>query len=159
MTAPAPRLPAPALEHVCDLHVVVGAPHPVGTVRTGTRRVVPITGGSASGPLLTGTVLGTGADWLTVLASGAAELDARYLIETDDGALIEVVDRGVRTGSPDVLRRLAGGEDVSPDEYYMRGLIRLETADERYAWVNATVFVGRSMRGADGVHISVFAVR
>lgn len=159
MNAPAPRLPAPALDHVCDLHVAVGAPHPVGQVRTGIRRVVPITGGTVRGPLLSGRILGTGADWLTVLPSGAAELDARYLIETDDGALIEVVDRGVRSGRPEVLRRLAAGDEVSPDDYYMRGHIRLETADERYAWVNGTAFVGRSMRAPDGVHISVYAIR
>lgn len=152
-------LPAPTLEHVCDLDVVGGDAELLGPVRAGARRVIPIAGGTVRGPLLSGTIDATGADWQTVLASGAAELDARYLLRTDDGAPIELVDRGFRHGPADIMARLAAGDPVDPSDYYMRSSIRLETGDERYAWVNTTVFVGTGVRTEQGVTISIYAVR
>ncbi len=152
-------LPAPTLDHVCDLDVLAGPVRTLGTVRHGGRRVVPIVGGTMSGPLLTGTVLATGADWQTVLGSGAAELDARYLLATHDGATIELADAGFRSGPPEVIARLAAGEVVPADQYSMRSAIRLETGDARYDWVNTTVFIGTGMRTSSGVAISIYAVR
>lgn len=152
-------LPAPSLEHVCDLRVQAGEVTTLGPVRTGVRRIIPIAGGTMTGPLLNGVVVGNGADWQTVLADGVAELDARYQLRTDDGADIELVDRGFRHGPPEVMQRVAAGEDVPAELYYMRSAIRLETADERYRWVNSTVFVGTGARGPDGVTISLYAVR
>jgi hypothetical protein len=151
-------LPAPSLTHVCDLDVKVGQPQLVGEARHGLRRVIPIVGGTVSGPRIRGSILPVGADWMTVVASGVAELDARYLIVTDDGATIEVVDAGVRHGPPDVMARLAAGEPVAATDYTMHGAVRLECGDPRYAWVNATLFVGTGMRSTEGVQISVFAV-
>ena len=151
--------PRPTLEHVTDLAVEAGEVRHLGAVRSGVRRIIPIVGGTMSGPLLNGRVVGHGADWQTVRGDGAAELDARYLLETDDGAEIELVDRGVRHGPPEVIRRLAAGEVLPGEDYYLRSAIRLETGDERYAWVNSTLFVGAGMRTAQGVTISVYAVR
>ena len=151
-------LPPPSLDHVCDLAIEPGEVRTLGDVRTGTRRIIPIVGGAVSGPRLSGRIVGPGADWQTVLVDGAADLDARYQLETEDGALIEIVDRGVRRGPAEVMQRLAAGETVDPDEYYMRGAIRMETGDERYRWVNATLFVGTGARTPTGVSISVYAV-
>jgi hypothetical protein len=153
------RFPTPALEHVCDLAVRAGDPVVVGPTTAGIRRVVPIIGGTITGPLLTGAILGHGSDWQTVLADGAVEIDARYLVRTDDGADIELTDRGVRHGPPEVMRRLAAGAPVDPAEYTMRTAIRLATSDDRYRWLNTTVFVGTGGRLPGGVEISVFAVR
>lgn len=152
-------LPAPPLEHVCDLHVVAGTIETLGPVRTGTRRIVQIGGGTVTGPMINGTIEAAGADWSTVLADDATHMDARYLLRADDGALIEIVDDGFRRGPAEVMQRLAAGDEVRADEYYMRSSIRLESGDERYAWVNTTVFVGTGMRTATGVTISIYAVR
>jgi hypothetical protein len=43
------------------------------------------------------------ADWQIVRADGAADLDARYTLETDGGALIQVKSQGLRHGPPEVL--------------------------------------------------------
>lgn len=153
-----PRLPAPALQHVCDLTVEVAAPRTLGLGRAGLRRVVPIVGGHVQGPRLNGKILNLGGDWLTVLGDGLVELSARYMIETDDGALVEIRDAGFRHGPPEVMARLAAGEDVAPSEYYMRGAARLESGDPRYAWVNGTVFIGHGARLAGKVVISLYAV-
>ena len=39
-------LPAPRLEHLCDLAVTIAAPVEVGQTPAGLRRMIPITGGT-----------------------------------------------------------------------------------------------------------------
>ncbi|WP_172294928.1 DUF3237 domain-containing protein [Pseudoruegeria sp. HB172150] len=150
---------APALEHACTITAELGPIREMGAGRFGQRRIIPIIGGTVSGPLLNGTILNLGADWQTIQADGAAHLDTRYAFETDDGALIEIINMGTRHGPPEVLERVARGEDVDPATYYMRTTARLETGDARYAWVNNTMFVGTGKRLASGVEVHLFAVR
>lgn len=149
----------PILQHVCDYTVELAPIKEMGQARAGTRRIIPIIGGTVDGPLLYGKVLNLGADWQTVFPGGIAELDTRYAIETNDGALIEVINSGYRHGPAEVLERLARGDDVAPEEYYMRTTARLETGDERYDWVNRMVFVGTGSRSKSAVRISLFCVR
>jgi len=87
-----------------------------------------------------------------------AELDIRYAFETDDCALIEIVNYGFRHGPEEVIRRLAAGEDVPPETYYMRTHARLETGHPDYAWVNRMLFVGTGARFESAVRVSLFAV-
>ncbi|MBR9843504.1 MAG: DUF3237 domain-containing protein [Rhodobacteraceae bacterium] len=152
------QIPVPSLSHAFTLRVELSTPMELGQGRAGTRRIIPIIGGEALGPEITGKVLNLGADWQTIFADGAAHLDTRYALETDDGALIEIVNIGTRHGPPDVLARLAAGEDVDPSDYYMRTAARLETGDERYAWVNHTLFVCAGIRRATAVEIAYYKV-
>ncbi len=151
-------IPAPGLEHSFTLRVDLAQPIEMGTGRAGTRRIIPIIGGEALGPEITGKVLNLGADWQTVFADGAAHLDTRYAVETHDGAVIEVVNIGSRFGPADVMARLAAGEDVDPSHYYMRTAARLETGDERYSWVNHMLFVCAGLRRASSVEIAYYKV-
>lgn len=152
------QIPLPSLSHAFTLRVELSAPLEMGQGRAGTRRIIPIIGGAALGPEITGKVLNLGADWQTIFADGAAHLDTRYAVETDDGALIEIVNVGTRHGPPDVLAKLAAGEDVDPASYYMRTAARLETGDARYAWVNHTLFVCAGIRRASAVEIAYYKV-
>ena len=151
-------LPVPTLTYFCTLTVAPSTPLPVGHFHGGTRRVIPIGGGTVSGPDISGRILDTGADWQTVFESGIAELDARYVFELDDGAVFEIRDMGVRHATPDILDKLASGADVPPADYYMRTAARLTTSDARHAWVNRTLFVGTGARRPDAVQIDLFAV-
>ena len=45
-----PHLPAPDLSHVCDLTVELDPIIALGTGRAGQRRIIPIVGGTVSGP-------------------------------------------------------------------------------------------------------------
>ncbi|MEO9526944.1 DUF3237 domain-containing protein [Roseibium sp.] len=148
---------APDLTHFCDVEVTLGAPMEMGPGRAGQRRIIPITGGAVSGRI-SGTVLNLGADWQTVFGDGSADIDTRYAFRTDDGALIEIVNKGVRHGPPDVLAAIARGEDVDPASYYFRTRARLETGDQRHEWVNRMLFVGTGWRLAAAVKVSLFAV-
>ncbi len=149
-------LPAPGLSHVCDITVDLSTPMEMGAGRAGRRRIIPITGGTVAGPRVRGRLLHLGADWQTIFANGLAELDARYAIETHDGALIEVVNYGFRHGPEEVIAAIARGEEVDPARYYMRTQARLESADPAYEWVNRSLFVGTGARLAAEVRLSLF---
>lgn len=149
---------APLLRPVCTLRVELGPIREMGDGRAGKRRIIPIIGGTVDGPELTGKILNLGADWQTIFADGTADLDTRYAFETHDGAIIEIVNLGFRHGPPEILAKLARGEEVPPDSYYMRTTARLETGDQRYQWVNRTIFVGTGLRRASAVEVALFAV-
>ena len=151
-------LPLPKLDHVCTLIVQLDPIREMGPGRGGHRRIVPIIGGTVSGPRLSGRLLDLGADWQTIFAGGLAELDTRYAMETDDGALIEICNYGYRHGPADVLQAVAEGKAVDPARYYMRTHARLETGDARYDWVNRTLFVGVGGRLATSVHMALYAL-
>ena len=154
--------PIPQLERLLQVTVTLDPALEVGTLSVGARRIINITGGHftgrhAKGTAMMGKVLPGGADWQLVRPDGVAVLEARYTLQTDDGALIYVQNRGLRHGPPDVLAAVARGEDVDPASYYMRTHARLETGDPRYGWVNTTLFVGTGAR-TGLVCIAVFGV-
>lgn len=151
-------LKAPELQHFCTLEVEVGTVRGLGMGRLGQRRIIPIAGGRVSGPRVNGRILPGGADWMTTSHDGVSLMDARYAFETDDGAIIEIVDQGFRHGPEAVMRRLLAGETVSPGDYYMRSSIRLETGHAAYTFVNRMVFVGTGAKTAAGVQIDIYAV-
>jgi hypothetical protein len=131
----------------------------LGDSPLGRRRIIGITGGRFSGSRLSGRVLPGGADWQVIRADGVADLDARYTLETDDGALIYVRNRGYRHGPAEVLQKLSSGENVDPSLYYMRTTPRFETGDARYAWLNRIVCVATGARRAAAVELDVFEVK
>jgi len=65
------RLPEPRLTKIFRVEASLGGVLDVGTVEQGRRRIVPLTGGTFSGPTLAGTLLpGASADWQIVLPDG-----------------------------------------------------------------------------------------
>src|SRR5438552_18183444 len=114
-------LPSTKLRRVYRLDANLDAPVDLGNTPEGHCRIIAWTGGRAEGPDLHAEVLATsGADWQIVRPSGSSVADIRYTLKTDRGALLYIHARGVRHGKPDVLARLAGGEDVNPSEYTFR---------------------------------------
>src|SRR5882672_7860147 len=148
-----------ALTPLLRAEIMLAPAQELGETPQGRRRIIPITGGSFRGERLSGRVLAGGADWQVVRADGVADLDARYTLETADGALIYVRNRGYRHGPADVLKKLSSGEDVDPSLYYMRTTPRFETGDARYAWLNRMVCVASGARRKNSVSLEVFEVR
>lgn len=153
------RLAEPKLEHFCDLTVELGPINEMGQGRAGKRRIIPIIGGTVKGAKIFGKILNLGADWQTIFQDGVAELDTRYAFETDDGALIEIINYGFRHGPEEIIAAVGRGEDVDPALYYMRTQARMETGDDRYAWINRLLFVGTGARNANSVEVSLYVVR
>jgi hypothetical protein len=147
------------LQLLFQARVTLAAPRELGETPHGRRRIIDITGGSFSGPRLYGKVLPGGADWQVIRSDGVASLDARYTLETADGALIYVENQGYRHGPRDIIERLARGEDVDPALYYMRTTPWFETSDPRYAWLNRIVCVGTGARRANAVELEFFEVK
>ncbi len=136
-----PELPAPRLDFVFAAHVTVGAPLDFGDIGKGHRRIVPITGGEFFGPAMRGVILDGGADWQIIRGDGVAELEARYTLRSDDGALIYVRNVALRHGPPEVMAQLAAGRAAEPGSYYFRGATFFETSAERYAWLTRHIVV------------------
>jgi uncharacterized protein DUF3237 len=130
----------------------------LGRTPYGERRVVGITGGSVQGRKLNGRILPGGADWQIIRSDGAADIQARYTIETDAGARILVASDGLRHGPPAVMERLARGDSVDPALYYFRTVMRFETADPSTDWINRILALARGNREPRAVRLDVFEV-
>lgn len=85
------------LEPAFTLTVDLAEPRVIGRTHAGLRRVIPIAGGTITGPKLTGVVLPGGADWNVVRPDGAVHVWARYEIQTPDGTIISVLNEGLGT--------------------------------------------------------------
>jgi len=147
------------LQHLFKAEISLAAAQELGATPQGRRRIIGITGGRFAGERLSGRVVPGGADWQVVRADGVADLDARYTLETSDGALIYVRNRGYRHGPAKVLKKLSAGEEVDPSLYYMRTTPLFETGDARYAWLNRIVCIATGARRAAAVELDVFEVK
>ena len=143
----------PGLEFAFQVTADIGVPLDLGMTPHGRRRIIAVNGGRFEGPKLRGRVLPGGADWQILRADGSAELDARYTLETDSGALIYVSNRGLRHGPPEVLQRLNAGENVDPGSYYFRTVASFETGAAELQWLTQSIFLGVAERYREQVII------
>ena len=149
---------APALDFFCELKVKLDPALIVGETPHGTRRIIPIIGGTVEGPKIKGEILNGGADWQILRADGVSELEAHYQFRTDDGTLIYVKNTGIRAATPEIAARLAKGEKVDANEYYFRAMPKFDAPKGKYDWVNNSLFVCTGERLPDYVLIRVWKV-
>ncbi|MEV2269933.1 DUF3237 domain-containing protein [Nonomuraea africana] len=131
-------------------------PHPAR--RTRRRReteFTPIIGGTVDGPWLRGVVLPGGGDWSNTRGR-VCELDARYLLQTEDGAVIDVVNRGYYHEGGPSPDQYDGDLQVSKAGVYYRTSPAFRPA---HRWLAETVFVGLAREAETGVvAIRMYAV-
>jgi hypothetical protein len=145
--------------HLFTLTMTLPPTIELGETPAGTRRVFIVADGRFTGDRLQGSVLPDGAsDLLLVRRDGSSQQDVRLLLRTDDGALILMTYRGVRHASAEVNARIAGGERVTPSDYYLRTVPFFETSASSYAWINKIVSVAVGERLPDGVAYDVFEI-
>ena len=103
----------------------------VGESKSGVRRVIPITGGTFIGPKIKGEVLLGGEDSQLVRPDGDTELNARYLLKTDDGYVIQVVNKAlIHT-------------DAKSKAFYCKSVLDIEAPkDSPYDYLNHAIFIG-----------------
>ncbi|MDF8333707.1 DUF3237 domain-containing protein [Novosphingobium cyanobacteriorum] len=97
-------------------------------------------GSTVSGPRLQGKLVDhSGADWPMIRTDGVVELNAHYMIEADDGALIYIRNLGYVHG---MLER-PGHDPVPP---YFRCTPYFRAPDGPHEWLNRTVIIGKGVR-------------
>ncbi len=132
------RLPEASLEHLFYIEVSLHeTEYHVGNVGRGDLVICPISGGRFEGEKLSGSVMNFGADWNLMYPDYLNCVDTRYLLKTDDGALISLSTIGRATIKEAQDRAMEEGCFVDPSEYYFRQHLLFETGDERYRWLNA----------------------
>jgi len=120
----------PALQFAFEETVTLGAAIPVGNTPLGKRNIVPITGGTFEGPGIKGTIVPGGWDWQLTRADGCTQIKADYMLKTDDGVVINVVNAGA----------------LCPPKDGKASPVRTEAVFEaplgKYEWLGQTAFVG-----------------
>jgi len=154
-----PAAPAPGLEYAFTATVLVAAPVEQGEADGGRKRFIAITGGKVEGPRLTGEVLAGGGDWQVIEPGGLTRVEARYFLKAADGTVIEVTNPGVRVADPQVIERLARGEDVDPSAYYFRTTPHFTVKAGAHDWLRRSAFVARGVRKPDRVLIDFYVVK
>jgi hypothetical protein len=125
---PAPTVPT---EYVFTIEAAISGAISMGPSADGERRSVPITGGSFSGKDLKGEVLPGGADYQLTRSDGTTFITAIYMIQTDDGALINVVNEGY----------IVPPNTNDNTGTYFRTTPKFTAPNGKYGWLNSTVFV------------------
>ncbi|MFB7892842.1 DUF3237 domain-containing protein [Microbacterium sp. NPDC056044] len=148
----------PVLEYAFEIRVDIDPHFRIGRSADEELTFTPVAGGTVAGPLLNGEVLAGGGDW-AVERSGTAQLEARYLLRADDGAVIDILNRGYYRASDDVIARVEAGENVPEDEYYFRTAPVFQTDAAAHRWLAEHQFIGLA-RDEDGqVCVRVYVVR
>jgi hypothetical protein len=143
-------------EPIFRIHADLGEIVDVGATPYGGRRVIEILRGTVDGPRLKGRILSGGSDWQIIRDDNVADIQARYVIETDTGSRVLVRSDGLRHGPADVLARVAKGEAVDPSLYYFRTVMRFEASDPSLDWLNRIIGLARGMRERLAVKLDVY---
>jgi feruloyl esterase len=139
--ATAQQFPQPTLKFLYTENGTLGEPWTVGDTGFGNRVVVPITGGTFSGPRMSGTVTNLGADWGVTDSRDVFFADTRYNLRTDDGADIIVSTYG----------------PMQPDgKVFLR--TTYQTGHPDYEWLNYIVAMGVLEPTSTGVTTDVWQV-
>jgi hypothetical protein len=125
--------PASALatEYAFTIEAAIAAAMPMGMSVDGERRSIPITGGSVNGAEINGEVIPGGADYQVTRGDGTTLLRAVYMIRTEDGVLVNVVNEGY------IVPPGTRGNDA----LYFRTSPQFTAPTGKYGWLNNTIFV------------------
>jgi hypothetical protein len=130
--------PPPKLEFAFEELVMLSPALVPGKTPYGSRNMIPITGGTFEGPGIKGTIVPGGWDWQLVRADGCVDVKADYMLKTDDGVIINVLNTGA-------LCMPKPGQPARP----VRTSPRFEAPLGKYEWLGQTAFVG-TLEGAKG---------
>ncbi len=134
---------APHPELIFEIVALCESPVDMGTIDGGKARMIPIIGGTVSGPMLSGAVM-PGADWSIMRDGGLATVEARYAIRADDGTIIQIFNAATaKVGRP------------REDGVTMITTPRFIAPDGPHAWLNHGVYAGTLVPDLSGQSFSV----
>jgi hypothetical protein len=141
-----------------ELMMEITGSYMLGDAPVGKRRLDRLDKGHFKGPKIQAEIVTGGMDILLGGTDGAVRPDVRLILELDDGAILLIQYRGVRHAPDEVMQRIAKGERVPPNEYYLRTSLVFETASKKYNWMNRIVGIGVGRREPAAVFYDVFEV-
>jgi hypothetical protein len=150
--------PGMGLEFAFEIRALIGTPLGSGPGRLGHRRVIPITGGTVTGPRLTGEVIPGGADYELIRPDGNSVIEAHYALRAGDGTVIYVRNVGLFVAPAEVIARLDAGAAVEADEYYFRSAPVFDAPDGPQGWLSDRLFVAACRFSNEEVSIRVHCV-
>jgi hypothetical protein len=150
----------PELQFVFEIQadVTPGKLLELGATAKGVKKIVPILGGQFEGPGIKGIIMPGGYDWQLIRHDAVTEVEARYVLKTNDDVLITIINKGLRQGTLEAMQRIADGESVEPTEYYFRTAPYFETTPGKYDWLNRNIFIANGVRKPNYVLIQVWMV-
>lgn len=141
---------APSLRFSFRIVARVDAGIPVERRGGDTLEFIPITGGPVSGEI-DGDIVPGGGDWCLVRADGTFDVEARYLIRTTGGDVIDVLNVGV-------VRESTGRDDAHGADVYFLTTPRFRTVSPDLAWLTRSVFVGRAYAHEHDTTVDIYEV-
>ncbi|MCO5999023.1 DUF3237 domain-containing protein [Actinoallomurus sp. WRP9H-5] len=103
-------------------------------------------------------VLPGGGDWSNTRGR-VCELDARHLLQADDGAVIDIVDRGYYHEHTEGSDQYDGDLRVTEKGVYYRTSPTFRTDAPAHRWLAETIFVGLARQAeGDVVAIRMYAL-
>lgn len=144
------KAPTPHLAFVFEEYVTLGPGIHPGETPFGDRNIVPITGGVFSGPKIRGKVMPGGWDWQLATKTGCRSLHADYMLQADDGAIINIVNQGRFCAGPGANNRIIT-------------VASFEAPLGPHAWLNGGAYVGTlevtKFDAKPAVHIRIYEVK
>lgn len=131
----------------------------IGPTPDGLRINVYVTGGEARGPRLNGKLRAAGGDWFIIRPDGVALTNVRTTLETDDGALIYVVQKGISDLGAGAYEKTLRGEPIAAGSKIHTTPI-FSTAHPKYQWLNRVhcLMVGQAFFEVPEVRCDVYTV-
>jgi len=156
----------PRLEFVFEIRLHFERVQNIHNMPSGAGRgAVYVDSGEISGPRLNGkAVPSSGGDYALFRPDDVLGVDARYMLEEDDGTLIMMYNRGYIWGrEADTMDKFRAwvfkqGPPVDHAEYYFRTFPTFEVEAGKHDWLMRHVIVGIGERKDDGNLIRYFAL-
>jgi Protein of unknown function (DUF3237) len=125
----------------------------------GPRQYWEVSEATLSGERISAELAMPGGDWMAVSDDGFWRPDVRAQFRTDDGAVILMRYTGLVEQSDAFKSAATEDRETAWDDQYMRLAITFETGDERYRWLNESLFVARGrLLGTGRIEYTVYRV-
>jgi hypothetical protein len=156
----------PRLEWLFDIDLNFTRVQNINKMPSGAGRgAVYLDSGTITGPYMNGlAVPNSGGDYALFRPDDVLSFDARYMLETDDGTLVMLHNKGYLWGRyTDTMTKIRawifeGGPVVDESEYYLRANPTFECETGKYDWLMRHVIVGIGKRKEAGNTVRYYAV-
>jgi hypothetical protein len=153
----------PKFKLIMEISVDLNSVITVGDIGKGVLRWVPITGGAFEGPghdgaTLKGIVLPYGQDLQLVKANGEWELDATYMLKTNEDEIVLINNKANRFGKKEDLQNLMEGKPFNPENISNAGVTVFEVSSPRLRWMKHHTFFPVGRRSVKGIRMQIIMV-